>query len=370
MPEGGDGRTGSMSDRTIALSGVIAVAVLCLAAVIFELSDIEAGVADRTQHALDGAGVRYESIRAEGRIAKVVLPVNASTTDQLVRAVVDDGFLAPTMRVDVDRSGQPEVEAPTPTTAPPPPATTEPVTPVKSPELLIRVVATRVASLDGRVGTRSDTAALAARLGPPNGWNLDEDPATLTVPSGVLALIDVVVDELAEGEIQFSDGVLIVTGTTTQEADVARLRRLLDAGGNDFTLSHELTADPEAVEAAIVEVTRVEGITFNSGTANISNAGQLVLDDIAAILIADPNLSVTIEGHTDSVGNPETNLQLSLARAIAVAEYLVAVGVDEASLTPVGSGDTDPIGDNETQEGRAANRRIEFIVSRRGVATP
>jgi len=358
-----------MRDRAIVVYGVIAVALLGAVAVVLELSDLEAGVTERTSRALDEAGVEYDSVSADGRIAKVILPVNADESDQLILAVVDDGFLSPTMRVDIERSGRTTVEPSPTTTRPLPPTTTEPVIPVKSPELRLRVTATRVTTLDGTIGTRSDTAALAARLGPPNGWNLNEDPATLTIPSGVLALIDVVVDELADGEIRFSDGILIVTGATTPEADVARLRRLLDAGGTDFTVSHQLTADPLAIEAAIIEVTRIEGITFNSGTAVISQAGQLVLDDIAAILVADPNLSVTIEGHTDSVGNPETNLQLSLERATSVAQYLVAAGVDETALAPVGSGDTDPIGDNETPEGRAANRRIEFIVSRRGVAS-
>ena len=359
-----------MSDRTIAVYGMVAVALLCVLAVVFELSDLESGVTERTQAALDDAGVGYESVSADGRIAKVILPVNASVLDQLIRAVVDDGFLSPTMRVDIERSG-PMITEPSPTTtSPPPPTTTEPVVPVKSPELRLEVVANRVTMLDGRVGGRSDTAALAARLGPPNGWNLDEDPATLNLPSGALALIDVVGDDLAEGEIRFSDGILIVTGTTTAEADIARLRRLLTAGGTNFTVSHQLIADPSAIEAAIIEVTRIDGITFDSGTANINEAGRLVLDDITAILIADPNLSITIEGHTDSFGDPDRNLQLSLARAMSVAQYLVTAGIDEAALTPVGSGDSQPVGDNETPEGRAANRRIEFIVSRRGIATP
>jgi len=71
---------------------------------------------------------------------------------------------------------------------------------------------------------------------------------------------------------------------------------------------------------------------------------------------------VTIEGHTDSSGDPVLNQNLSQSRARAVQNYLVANGIDEPRLDAVGFGPDRPVADNETEEGRALNRRIEFTL--------
>ena len=71
---------------------------------------------------------------------------------------------------------------------------------------------------------------------------------------------------------------------------------------------------------------------------------------------------VEISGHTDSVGSDDTNIQLSQRRAEAVADYLVKAGISPEHLNAVGYGKTRPIASNDTEEGRAQNRRIEFDV--------
>ena len=71
---------------------------------------------------------------------------------------------------------------------------------------------------------------------------------------------------------------------------------------------------------------------------------------------------VGIIGHTDSQGTPEGNLEISRNRADAVRVYLIDAGVDPLRVNSDGRGDTEPVADNETEEGRAANRRIEFLV--------
>jgi outer membrane protein OmpA-like peptidoglycan-associated protein len=71
---------------------------------------------------------------------------------------------------------------------------------------------------------------------------------------------------------------------------------------------------------------------------------------------------VEIGGHTDNVGSDESNLQLSDSRAKSVVEYLVSKGIDASRLTYKGYGETQPIADNESDEGRAKNRRTEFRV--------
>ena len=78
-------------------------------------------------------------------------------------------------------------------------------------------------------------------------------------------------------------------------------------------------------------------------------------------LLADyPDLKLLIRGHTDNVGKPEANVQLSKARAQAVKDYLVGKGVKAERLRVEGRGPDEPVADNKTFAGRAKNRRIEF----------
>ncbi len=74
-----------------------------------------------------------------------------------------------------------------------------------------------------------------------------------------------------------------------------------------------------------------------------------------------PQSRIRIAGHTDNVGNPRRNQRLSEARAEAVKAYLVAHGIDESRIEAVGFGDTQPVAPNDTDEGRAQNRRIEAV---------
>jgi len=75
-----------------------------------------------------------------------------------------------------------------------------------------------------------------------------------------------------------------------------------------------------------------------------------------------PDLRVRIEGHTDSVGPEAYNMKLSLQRAEAVMKYLVSQGVDADRMEVLGKGEDYPVASNDTDEGRAHNRRIEFII--------
>ena len=88
---------------------------------------------------------------------------------------------------------------------------------------------------------------------------------------------------------------------------------------------------------------------------------QEILDrDVVPELKADPRLRVIIEGHTDSVGSDEYNMELSGRRAGAVSKYLVSKGIDSTRLQAKGLGETQPIASNDTEEGRAKNRRVEL----------
>jgi OmpA-OmpF porin, OOP family len=108
-----------------------------------------------------------------------------------------------------------------------------------------------------------------------------------------------------------------------------------------------------------------ESITFEHAKVDIAAQSTALLDAVAKILGDNPSIKrLTIVGHADATGDPANNPPLSLARASAVKRYLEGRGVDAARLEAQGVGADMPIDTNETDEGRARNRRVEFRVSR------
>lgn len=123
-----------------------------------------------------------------------------------------------------------------------------------------------------------------------------------------------------------------------------------------------------ALEQSQIAIT--EQVQFETGTAVIRDDSSELLSQVVAVLQGHPELqSCEVAGHTDDTGTPELNLQLSEARARAVVGWLVAHGVDSKRLSAHGYGQTRPIADNASEEGRARNRRVEFLILRR-TATP
>ena len=104
-------------------------------------------------------------------------------------------------------------------------------------------------------------------------------------------------------------------------------------------------------------------LLFDTGKATLQPSSQEQLGNIAAILKAYPNAHVKIGGYTDNTGDAAANLALSDARAKNVMDSLVAAGIDPSRLESKGYGDQYPVGDNNTEEGRALNRRISLLVT-------
>ena len=102
-------------------------------------------------------------------------------------------------------------------------------------------------------------------------------------------------------------------------------------------------------------------IKFNMDEATIKPESQEIVAKAADLLKRSPVPQISVEGHTDFVGNPETNKVLSVARAQAVADVMVKLGVDPQRLAITGYGQDRPIADNKTDEGRAKNRRVELV---------
>ncbi|MBO6005960.1 MAG: OmpA family protein, partial [Paludibacteraceae bacterium] len=107
----------------------------------------------------------------------------------------------------------------------------------------------------------------------------------------------------------------------------------------------------------------MKGIQFETGKDVILPSSYGILDQIAKIMKDNPEYKIDINGHTDNVGKPESNLKLSDKRANSVRNYLMKKGVEGERMTATGYGDTKPIADNATKAGKAQNRRVEFVVT-------
>ena len=104
-------------------------------------------------------------------------------------------------------------------------------------------------------------------------------------------------------------------------------------------------------------------VTFPVNSADIGNQYDDDILEIADALRADPDVTTEIAGHTDSTGAAAYNQQLSQLRAEAVADRLVELyDINSSRVTPVGYGESDPVATNETNEGRAQNRRVEALI--------
>ncbi len=139
-----------------------------------------------------------------------------------------------------------------------------------------------------------------------------------------------------------------------------------DADGDGVTDAIDLCpksasgANVDATGCSVTATITLEGVTFETGSAQLKPASLDVLDRVAASLKASPALRVEVAGHTDSSGNDMLNMELSQSRAEAVVEYLISAGVGRDRLQARGYGETRPVADNATAEGRARNRRVEL----------
>jgi len=126
----------------------------------------------------------------------------------------------------------------------------------------------------------------------------------------------------------------------------------------------ENTAVGSLVDAAGCAFSGIlKGLTFASGSAELSSEATLMLDEVARALSANPAVEITVESHTDNRGLAQRNMDLSRRRASAVVTYLSDVGgVDLARMAAVGYGESRPVQSNRTAAGRQANRRVEIAV--------
>ena len=128
-------------------------------------------------------------------------------------------------------------------------------------------------------------------------------------------------------------------------------------------MKQEVTADASSLSDEIGKTGRVAvyGIHFDTGKAAILPDSEQVLGEIVKLLQQNSDLKLRVEGHTDNQGAAPANQALSEKRAQAVAAWLTSHGIEAGRLSAAGFGQTKPIADNSTEDGRAKNRRVELV---------
>ena len=106
----------------------------------------------------------------------------------------------------------------------------------------------------------------------------------------------------------------------------------------------------------------LDNVLFETGKANLKSTSFKAIDELAAAMRAKTTMEVEIAGHTDNVGDKDTNLKLSQERAEAVRNYLIRKGIDSNRISAKGYGDTKPVADNNTETGKQQNRRTEVKI--------
>jgi outer membrane protein OmpA-like peptidoglycan-associated protein len=124
-----------------------------------------------------------------------------------------------------------------------------------------------------------------------------------------------------------------------------------------------LPGEAEVLLRGEVLTVRLYGLSFPVGSSEIRPEDFALLSKVQATIREFPGRPITVEGHTDSLGDAQRNLALSEERASAVRKYLLAnMTVDRGQIGAVGLGENRPIANNETEEGRAKNRRIDLTI--------
>ncbi|MEW6767113.1 MAG: OmpA family protein [Pseudomonadota bacterium] len=230
-------------------------------------------------------------------------------------------------------------------------------------------------TLGGYVPDNNAHAAIVAAVGRKffNEKVVDNLKASAGAPQGFQqAAIQALgaLSRVSTGSLSLSDKEVKLSGDALFDVAAQQIR---DGLGGELPQGWKLTADvsvkPSAspVDSTVCqqlfsELLDKARIRFESGKANIDQDSRGLLDRLIATALRCPTANIEVAGHTDSDGDAAANMSLSEKRAQAVADYLVQAGLPNTRLKAVGYGSTKPVASNDDDEGKAKNRRIDFVV--------
>lgn len=192
----------------------------------------------------------------------------------------------------------------------------------------------------------------------------------VTAPANWSRYVTQVVTEdlkhVSAGELRVDGSAVHLIGKVADKERLARVQSHVKAAFNPtYEIHDELTVDDTGQRQDVLNRTLASRtIQFESGSAVLTQAGRGVLDDMASAIVRVGVPQLDIVGHTDSAGDRQSNILLSVQRADAVKTYLNERGIEAQRMIVSGRGPDIPVADNTTSSGRAKNRRIEFIIRR------
>jgi outer membrane protein OmpA-like peptidoglycan-associated protein len=186
-----------------------------------------------------------------------------------------------------------------------------------------------------------------------------EAPSTTAPPTTTPTAVD---PAAPVRSVQFTGGRAYLMGTVPDQATADRLFSIAAAvvGAENVVLDYTIAADSPLPESEPVYFP--DSFRFAPNSADLTPADVHVLDLVMVFMVQNPQVTLDVLGFTDSVGAADYNQQLSQARVDAIRQYLVVGGLAPERVTAIGMGAADPVASNDTPEGRAENRRVEFVV--------
>lgn len=180
--------------------------------------------------------------------------------------------------------------------------------------------------------------------------------------ANVQKLLGAQLKQISKGQLKINGTQIEMKGEVHNEAQRQQLASdMANTLNPTYTIKNGLRVS--ASEQGVLDQTLANRtIEFETGSATLTPQGKLILDQMAAALSKMQNRTVDIIGHTDNSGNRTSNIALSQARADAVKGYLITKSILPQQMTTTGVGPDQPIAPNDTADGRARNRRIEFRV--------
>jgi OOP family OmpA-OmpF porin len=249
---------------------------------------------------------------------------------------------------------------------------------IKAPPYVFQAIKDPVAvmlTLTGYVPDNAVHAALVAAAGRKffNEKVVDNLKASVGAPPGFSNAVVVALgalSRLSTGTLAVSDRAVMLSGDALFDAAVGQIRAGLSKDlPQGWQVKAEITLKPQAspVDATVcqqlfADLLEKGKIRFESGRATIDPDSAGLLDRLIETAFRCPGVNIEIAGHTDSDGDAAFNQTLSEKRAQAVQDYLLRAGLPQDRFMAVGYGSTRPLADNDNDEGKAKNRRIEFVV--------
>ena len=220
---------------------------------------------------------------------------------------------------------------------------------------VIVLLSATIVACDGRSLGRRETGALAggavgAGLGAIIGNQTGSSGAGIAIGSAIGAISGALVGNELDNEHERID---------TTDAQLRQQEQELEQNRKLIAELKRRGADAYGTDRGVV--VNLPDVLFDFGSANLKSADQTV-SEISRAIASVPERSISVEGHTDSVGTYEYNQRLSEARARSVAQALGAQGISRQRIHTKGLGESDPIASNSTDIGRQRNRRVEVII--------